>query len=119
VTKSSAVGLALSPAMDQIDEAVLSSAGDSDPGLRRAAFYFTRAIAGTGEPPLGADLEEPLRTFVDKVARHAYKVLPEDIDALEQAGFSEDAIFELILATACGAGRARLDIGLACLGKVA
>jgi hypothetical protein len=77
VTKSSAAAVALVPAMDHIDEAVLTSAGDSDPRLRRAAFNFARASAGTCEPPV---LEAPLRRLVDKVARHAYKLLPEDIN---------------------------------------
>lgn len=107
------------PAMDAIDAAVLGEAGEGDPGRRRAAFRYARGIAEAGQPPAEAELEDPLRTVVDKIARHAYKVLPEDIDALKEAGLSEDEIFELILATACGAGRGRLEVGLQGLGRAA
>jgi alkylhydroperoxidase family enzyme len=49
---------------------------------------------------------------VDKVTRNAYKVVDDDIERLRQAGFSDDAILEAVLATAVGAGVARFEIGL-------
>ena len=56
-----------------------------------------------------------LTGYVNKVALHAYKTLDEGIEALKNAGYSEDAIFELTLSAAICAGQAGLDRGLAAL----
>ena len=62
-----------------------------------------------------AEIPEALRVYVDKVALHAYKVTDRDIEELKQAGYSEDAIFEITLSAALGAGMSRLERGLAAL----
>jgi alkylhydroperoxidase family enzyme len=89
-------------------DSVLNSRGDSDPELRRAverqaAIHAGRLTQG------GPRLPQELGNYVDKVARHAFKVTDADISALHAAGYSEDAIFELTLCAALGAGIARLD----------
>ena len=81
---------------------MLSAAAELPPELRRSALE--------GEP-----LPEPAGAYVDKVRRHAYRVVDADLDALREAGWSEQAIFELTVATALGAGLRRLDAGLAAL----
>jgi len=91
-------------AIERVAEAILETPGEADSGLRRAVA----AYAGGKE----AAIPEELRPYVDKVARNAYKVTDEDVDRLRAAGYSEDAIFELTLAAALGASRARLDAGL-------
>jgi alkylhydroperoxidase family enzyme len=48
-----------------------------------------------------------LACYVDKVARHAYKVTDEDVEALRQAGYSEDQIFEPTVSAALDAGLER------------
>ena len=53
---------------------------------------------------------------VEKVARHAYLVTYADVAALRDGGYSEDAIFEITLSAALGAGMARLERGFAALG---
>jgi hypothetical protein len=53
--------------------------------------------------------------FYTKVARNAYKVTDEDIEFLKSQGYSEDALFEITLSAALGAGMVRLDSGLAAL----
>ena len=73
--------------------------------LRRAVAAF----AGGDE---AQDLPDDLRPYVEKVTRNAYKVTDGDVDRLREAGYSEDAIFELTLAAALGAARSRLDAGL-------
>jgi alkylhydroperoxidase family enzyme len=55
-------------------------------------------------------------TRTSRRARHAYKVVDADIDRLRDAGYTEDAIFELTLAAALGAAQARLEAGLAAMG---
>lgn len=96
--------------------AILKARGDLDPDLRRAAFARAEAWA-RGTASEQRELPEPLAGFVDKVTRHAYKVWEGDIERLQEAGYSEDAIFEVIVATAVGAGLSRLDIGLTALGR--
>ena len=60
----------------------------------------------------GADLPPELVHYVDTVRRHAYKVTDEDVQALLDAGYSEDQVFELTVAAAYGAARDRLEAGL-------
>jgi len=91
-------------------DAVLATPGHTPSALRRAAL--ARA-ARPGGPADG--LPAPLAGYVDKVALHAYRVTHDDIAALQRAGRSEDAIFEITVSTAVGAALARLDRGLAAL----
>jgi len=49
------------------------------------------------------------------VARHAYKLTDDDLAALQRAGSSEDAIFEITVSAALGAALGRLECGLAAL----
>jgi alkylhydroperoxidase family enzyme len=53
--------------------------------------------------------------YLDKVRRNAYEVTDEDIQALRDAGFSEDVIFEQTVSVAVAAGLERLDAGLEAL----
>jgi alkylhydroperoxidase family enzyme len=48
--------------------------------------------------------------YLEKVRDRAYAVLDRDIDALRDAGFSEDVIFEQTVAVAIAEGLRRLDI---------
>jgi alkylhydroperoxidase family enzyme len=84
--------------MQRVVDAVLDGTGTLDPGVRRAAAS-------------GGDVPEALRAYVDKVARHAYKVTDEDVAALRAAGYSEDQIFELTVSCAVGAGLRRREAG--------
>ena len=50
--------------------------------------------------------------YLDKVRRHAYTITDEDVQALKDAGHSEDEIFEHTVSAAAAAGLERLDAGL-------
>ena len=50
--------------------------------------------------------------YVDKVRRHAYVITDADVQALKEAGYSEDEIFEHTVSAAASAGLERLDAGL-------
>jgi alkylhydroperoxidase family enzyme len=91
--------------MERVAEAILETPGDADTNLRKQVEAYA---AGRDAP----ELPDDLRPYVDKVAKNAYKVVDADLDRLREAGYSEDAIFELTLAAALGAARARLDTGL-------
>jgi alkylhydroperoxidase family enzyme len=54
-------------------------------------------------------------TYLDKVRTQAYRVTDADVQALKDAGYSEDEIFELTVSAAVAAGLARLEAGLAAL----
>jgi hypothetical protein len=72
---------------------VLDGDGKAPTELRRAAFD-------------NAGLGEPMRTLIDKVAYHAYRVTDDDVAAVRAAGLSEDQIFEIVVCAAIGqAGR--------------
>lgn len=86
--------------VDALTRDVLEQEGEVSPELRRAASR-------------NQDLPEELRAYVDKVARHAYRVTDEEVEALKQAGYSEDQLFEITVSAALGAALLRLEAGLA------
>ena len=94
--------------------AVLTSDGDTDPSVRQAVESLSAQIGG--RLTIQTETIPPeLISYIKKIALHAYKTTDEDIYALRNAGYSEDAIFEITLSAALGAGMARLERGLAAL----
>jgi alkylhydroperoxidase family enzyme len=83
----------------------------------------TRVLDGDGEAPVktrraafdNADLEGPIRTLVDKVAREAHLVTDEDFAAALGAGLSEDQIFEIVVCAAIGQASRQYDSAVAAL----
>lgn len=71
--------------------------------------------ANPDQGPASQQMDEPLATVVAKVARHAYKVTDEDIQALLAAGYAEDAIFEAVISAAAGTAIRRYERGMAVL----
>ena len=53
--------------------------------------------------------------YLEKVRRHAYSITDQDVQALKDAGYSEDEIFEHTVSTAVAAGIERLNAGLGTL----
>ncbi|MFQ5490893.1 MAG: hypothetical protein ACE5GE_09250 [Phycisphaerae bacterium] len=94
--------------LTSLSQAVLESPGRLEPEFRKAVF-----LAGQAGADLEAELPSAWRTLVEKIATAAYKVTDGDIDTLRQDGLDDDAIFEVVLATALGAASARLERGLA------
>ena len=74
-----------------------------------ALIAALRAACPSGEAPPDFD------GYLDKVRRHAYTVTDEDVQALKDAGHSEDEIFEQTVSAAAAAGLERLDAGLRAL----
>jgi hypothetical protein len=62
-----------------------------------------------------AGLAWPLRTLIDKVAKHAHKITDEDIAAARASGLSEDQIFETVVCAAVGQATRQYDTALAAL----
>ena len=90
--------------MEKAIASLLGSPGETDTSLRQAVF--DRVRVGNGEVP------EKLRALLEKIADRPWTVSDEDITRLLQAGYSEDQIYELVLAAAAGAGMRRFEAGL-------
>ena len=61
------------------------------------------------------DAPPAFASYLEKVRLHAYKVTDGDVQALKDAGYSEDEIFEHTVSTAVAAGLERLEAGLGAL----
>jgi alkylhydroperoxidase/carboxymuconolactone decarboxylase family protein YurZ len=81
---------------------ILEGPGMASHALRRAAFD-------------NAGLAEPLRTLIDKVAKHAYQVTDHDVAAARALGLSEDEIFEIVVCAAIGQATRQYDRARAAL----
>ncbi len=83
------------------------------------------SVPGVRYDPLVARLRDAARPerdgpsafgpYLTKVRERAYTVTDEDVQALKDAGHSEDEIFELTVSAAVAAGLERLDAGLGAL----
>lgn len=103
---------------DALVESVLATPGHMPGELRRAVLARAARLSGRtslGGREGGDGVPAPLAAYVDKVARHAYKVTDEDVAALQRAGTSDDAVFEVTVSAALGAALGRLERGLAAL----
>lgn len=81
---------------------ILEGTGKASPSERRTAFN-------------NSCITEPLSTLVNKVAKHAYRVIDEDITAVRQSGLSEDQVFEIVICAAVGQATRQYDAALAAL----
>ena len=84
--------------------------------LRREVYEKVSNLVLTGEDTPLTPLV--LNSYIDKLARHAYKILDRDVEALQTEGFSEDEIFELTIVGATAAGVTRVEKGLSILQKL-
>ena len=78
--------------------AAIDAQGSTDNAVRRQ-------VASGAPPP-------ELAVLVQKIRDHAYRVTDADVDAL-RARYSEDQLFEVIVAAALGAAEDRLKAALA------
>ena len=101
------------PKVQKAVDALLTSPAVCTPELRMAVEAHAAKLCGIGDeaPEIPADLID----YVRKVALYAYKTTDEDIQRLKEAGYTEDAIFEITLCASIGAGLARLEQGLTVL----
>lgn len=89
----------------EVEEGVLEGEGMLNRRLRRLAFN-------------GSDVPDDVASYVDKVRRNAYKVVDRDVERMHAAGYSDDQIFELTIATALGEGHRRLEVALSTLRRI-
>ncbi|MGH7673081.1 MAG: hypothetical protein ACREMC_09275 [Gemmatimonadales bacterium] len=94
-------------------DTVLGAPGHTTGELRRAVMARGVGGARPGAPADGVPSQ--LAGYVDKIALHAYEVTDADVAALQRAGGSDDALFEVTVSAALGAALGRLERGLAAL----
>src|SRR5262249_11823564 len=83
---------------------ILEGDGQTSRSQRRAAFD-------------NAELAEPLRTLINKVATRATQITDEDIAAVKASGLSEDQVFELVVCAAVGQSTRQYETALAALDE--
>jgi hypothetical protein len=88
--------------------------GDAACALRLAAMQRAAQLLSGAPEPL-VDLPGALVPYIDKVALHAYRTDDGDVQTLLESNYSEDAIFEMTVSAALGAGLLCLERGLAAL----
>lgn len=103
--------------VERLRASVLKGAGVTDPAVRQDVASRASALGGatSGTASPAAAVPRDISALVDKIARRAYTVTDADIQAVRQAGYSEDAVFEVTAAAALGAALGRLERGLAAL----
>jgi alkylhydroperoxidase family enzyme len=70
-----------------------------------------RAVVADAPPP-----PDSMAPYLAKVRERAYTVTDADVEALKEAGISEDEIFEQTVSAAVAQGLRRLDIAAAVIG---
>ena len=100
--------------MYKIGNALLTAPGDTNPELRKHIIdYVVYKTLGLGENPEPLDREVII--LVDKVTFASYSIEDEDLVILQSSGWSDDALYEIILTAAYGAGLARMQMFNSCL----
>ena len=101
----------------QLIQAVQNSPGSTTSALRKALTDYEESadLAGDSVSAPESGLPTELQSYVTKMRRHAYKVTDEDIERLRHAGYDEEAIFEITISTAVGAGTRCLERAMAAL----
>jgi len=110
----------LGDAVHRMKEALLSTPGDTDPQVRREIEARVARLSGRmdDDPPAkpsasgSESLPPAVLSYVEKVAFEAFSITDQDLESLAKLGYSDDAIFEITLSAALGAGLGRLDRGL-------
>ena len=90
-------------------EHILTADGVTDPAMRRAveAFVMSRwDVHRQEETPV----PDALKPYLEKLALHAYRIVDEDVDALRDAGYGDEAIYEITMVGAFGAALVGLEM---------
>jgi len=105
-------GPALPSKIRELLENAINAPGKCDRNLR-ADVMLRAATLSMGSA--AAEVPGEMKQYLDKVALWAYKVIDEELEALREAGHSDDEIFEITICAALGSGLARYQAGLIAL----
>ena len=113
---SDADGLVRPAPVNEARNQMLTSTGTTSPDIRRAIEAHTaRALGAERDAPA---VPEELAGFLDKLARYAYRITDEDVEALRAHGYEDHALQEIILVGSMGAAFAQLERFYAVLGRI-
>jgi alkylhydroperoxidase family enzyme len=87
--------------------------GPPSPRIATVSEHLDQLRAVVADMPPAPEAMAP---YLAKVREHAYTVTDADVELLEDAGVSEDEIFEQTVATAIAQGLRRLDVAMAVIG---
>ena len=88
---------------------MLSTDGQSDLDLRRAVEAFVKKQWRYEKAP-DLNLPDNLRSYMTKLALHAYRITQDDIDALKAAAYTEREIYELTIIGCLGTALVGLEL---------
>ena len=91
----------------RVIESVRGAVGIAPATERQAEMDFAAGAGGATRAEV--QLPDALRGYVEKVTHDPYKVVERDLDELVEAGYTEDAVFEITVATALGAAVGRME----------
>src|SRR6187455_2847501 len=98
--------------MYQLGNALLTTRGDTNHEQRGLIIDYvvskTLGLGGNSESFIA--LDRGILTLVDKVTFAAYSIDEEDMATLRTSGWSDDAVYEIILTAAYAAGLARMQM---------
>lgn len=98
-----------------IDGAV-HTAGETDSGIREQIIALGKNLIGSpSQAP--ESLSPELAAFVEKITFSPFDIGDEDITFLKLAGYSDDAILEIISCASLAAGIGRLELAAAAMEK--
>ncbi len=109
--KDPPLGPALPDFVGNILQPIREEPGDSPVEIRRSIeARLSSAVGAIREPP-EQELPEELATFVDLIGDDVWGLTDEHFDILKQAGWSEEAKYEIVYTASMAAGVARLEVG--------
>lgn len=86
---------------------LLDTSGTVDPRVRRDVEAFAATYFGAERPAV--DLDEPLLSFVGRVAAFPAAVDDALVESLREAGYDDEGIFEITMAASMGVACAGLE----------
>jgi alkylhydroperoxidase family enzyme len=98
-------------------QSVLGPDGTVEAVVRLTALQHGGAVAtGDGNDDALSELGAAAE-LVDKVARHAYRIADEDVEAARAGGWTDHELFDVVVASAVGAGVTRRALGRAAVDR--
>lgn len=89
-------------------EHMLSAEGKTTPDLRRSVEAFVTAQWGL-ERKDGNPVPLELEAYLRKLSLYAYRIVDEDVEALQTAGYFDEMIYEITIVGAMGAALVGLE----------
>jgi alkylhydroperoxidase family enzyme len=111
------VAVSSRPPADDVVQSVLGADGAVAAVARLTALQHGGAVAtGDGNDGVLSELGAAAG-LVDKVARHAYRITDDDIEAARAGGWTDHELFDVVVAAAAGAGVTRRALGRAAVAR--